>query len=67
MCIHTGVDVPSGAIVGIVCGVFGFYVGVMSGSASNMYWLLPLVAGGCGLHVQQTTTCICVLQYGHGI
>ena len=24
----------------------------MSGSASNMYWILPLVAGGCGLHVQ---------------
>ena len=40
-----------GAIVGIVCGVFGFYVGVMSGSVSNIYWSLPLVTGGCGLHV----------------
>ena len=51
-------DDQVGPVVGIVCGAFGFYVGVVSASASNLYWLLPLVAGGCGLHVQHAIFCI---------
>ena len=63
--------VPVGAVVGGVCGVyFGFYGGVMSGSASNMYRILPRVAGGCGLHVQHavfacSTTCTELTTHPH--